>query len=198
MLKAREFEDVVIREDYEFQMPLNTKLVAAWQRATNDPEVHVVTWARQGVPLGMAKRIETCGIFPAARDEALDQTDGPPLDLLENTRNDTSFYDLLDAATEEINRYVNKGFAAVRLGMAQRPLQLRDHFPYGPHTEDQGRRQGQKPSVGGHAALRWQCAEFSAGEADTAKSPGHAAGSSQTLQVPGRAKGPGRQGRRDA
>ena len=26
MLKAREFEDVVIREDYEFQMPLNTKL----------------------------------------------------------------------------------------------------------------------------------------------------------------------------
>jgi len=65
--------------------------------------------------------------------------------------------------------------------MAQRRLQLRDHFPYGPHTEDQGRRQGQKPSVGGHAALRWQCAEFSAREADTAKSPGRAAGSSQGL-----------------
>ena len=114
MLKAKDFEDVVIREQYEFRSPLNTKLLAAWQRATRDPEVHVVSWARKGVPLGMAKRIETCGIFPPARDEAVDAGDGAPLELMENTRNYTSFYDLLDAATEEIGRYVSKGFAVVK------------------------------------------------------------------------------------
>jgi hypothetical protein len=114
MLKAKEFEDVIIREDYEFRTPLNTKLLAAWQRATRDPEVHVVDWARRGVPLGMNKRIDTCGIFPAARDEYMEHGDAPPLELMENTRNYTSFYDLMDAAKEEIGRYVDKGFAIVR------------------------------------------------------------------------------------
>eukprot|EP00435_Cladocopium_sp_Y103_P049737 s2244_g15.t1 len=87
MLKAKEFDDVVIKEEYECTSPLNTKLWAAWQRATKDPEVHVVKWARRGVALGMNKRIETCGIFPAARDENLDMRDAPPVELLENTRN---------------------------------------------------------------------------------------------------------------
>ena len=114
MLKAKEFEDVIIREDYEFRTPLNTKLLAAWQRVTRDPEVHVVDWARRGVPLGMNKRIDTCGIFPAARDEYMEHGDAPPLELMENTRNYTSFYDLMDAAKEEIGRYVDKGFAIVK------------------------------------------------------------------------------------
>ena len=64
ILKAKDFEDVVVKEEFEFNTPLNTKLWEAWIRASNDPECHVVEWARKAVPLGMNASIPTCGIFP--------------------------------------------------------------------------------------------------------------------------------------
>lgn len=69
LLKAKEFDDVVMKEEFEFNTPLNTKLWAAWIKATGDPECHVVEWARKGVPLGMNCKIPTCGISPSIPDE---------------------------------------------------------------------------------------------------------------------------------
>ena len=46
ILKAKDFEDVVVKEEFEF----NTKLWEAWIRASNDPECHVVEWAGKGCP----------------------------------------------------------------------------------------------------------------------------------------------------
>ena len=137
MLKAKEFEDVIIREDYEFRTPLNTKLLAAWQRATRDPEVHVVDWARRGVPLGMNKRIDTCGIFPAARDEYMEHGDAPPLELMENTRNYTSFY----GCGQRGNRPICGQGLCHRQGhgLDRWQIQLRHGFRNGAHSEGQGR-----------------------------------------------------------
>ena len=78
ILKAKDFKDVVVKEEFEFNSPLNTKLWEAWIKATGDPECHVVEWARKGVPLGMNVEIPTCGIFPAMPEEDWAQEDGQP------------------------------------------------------------------------------------------------------------------------
>ena len=74
----------------------------------------MVEWARKGVPLGMNVEIPTCGIFPAMPEEDWAQEDAPVMDLLQGTRNYSSFYDLIQAAEEEIGRYVDKGFAVIK------------------------------------------------------------------------------------
>jgi len=38
VLKARDFEDVVVKEEFEFNSRLNSNLSAAWIKATKDPE----------------------------------------------------------------------------------------------------------------------------------------------------------------
>ena len=116
----------------------------------------------------MNKRIETCGIFPAARHETADIGDAPPLELSENTRNYTSFYDLLDAATKEINHDQSlrvQGLCGFSSGT--------------PHGADPG----QKACGGGFVPLRWR--EFSTGEADLAPCPRRAAGSQDGCTITG-------------
>ena len=114
LLKAKDFEDIIVKEEFEFTTPLNTKLWAAWIKATGDPECHVVEWARKGVPLGMNCKIPTCGIFPTMAVEEVAMEDAPIMDLLQGTKNYSSFYDLVEAAEEEIARYVSKGFAVIK------------------------------------------------------------------------------------
>ena len=114
VLKSKPFEDVVMKEEFEFTSPLNVQLWAAWIRATGDPEKNVVDWARKGVPLGMDKQIETCGIFPEVIEE--ETSDEPTHDFgsIGDIVNYTSFYELADASAAEIDRLVNKGFAVVK------------------------------------------------------------------------------------
>ena len=114
LLKAKDFDDVVVKEEFEFNTPLNTRLWEAWIKASGDPERHVVEWARKGVPLGMNCPIPTCGIFPTMPEEDSAMEDAPIMDLLQGTKNYSSFYDLIEAAEEEIGRYVKKGFAVVK------------------------------------------------------------------------------------
>ena len=114
ILKVKEFEDIVMKEEYEFRTPLNTQMWAAWLRSSGDPERHVVDWARKGVPLGMEREIPICGIFPESEPEPPVDDVASNLELLENTRNYSSFYDLQEAAEGEIERLVNKGFAVVK------------------------------------------------------------------------------------
>ena len=114
LLKAKAFEDIVMKEEFEFTTPLNTELWAAWLRASGDPEKHVVDWARRGVPLGMDKQIETCGIFPEVVDEETSDEPAHDFGAIGDIVNYTSFYDLVDASASEIDRLVGKGFAVVR------------------------------------------------------------------------------------
>jgi hypothetical protein len=114
LLKAKEFDDVVMKEEFEFTSPLNAKLWDAWIRAAGDPECNVVDWIRRGVPLGMNCKIPTCGIFPETWEEDTVMGEAPPIDLMRDTRNYSSFYDLIEAAEEELGRYVQKGFAVIK------------------------------------------------------------------------------------
>ena len=114
LLKAKEFDDVVMKEEFEFTSPLNAKLWEAWIRAAGDPECNVVDWIRRGVPLGMNCKIPTCGIFPETWEEDTVMGEAPAIDLMRDTRNYSSFYDLIEAAEEELGRYVQKGFAVIK------------------------------------------------------------------------------------
>lgn len=104
----------MVKEEFEFNSRLNSNLSAAWIKATKDPECHVVEWARRGVPLGHERQHATCGIFPELDEEDNLWGEAPPLDLLQGTRNYAGFYDLSEAAEEELSRYVQKGFAVIR------------------------------------------------------------------------------------
>lgn len=59
-------------------------------------------------------KIPTCGIFPETMEEDNMMGEAPPMDLLRDTRNYASFYDLIEAAEEELGRYVQKGFAVIK------------------------------------------------------------------------------------
>ena len=71
-------------------------------------------WIRKGVPLGMNCKIPTCGIFPETMEEDNIIGEAPPMDLMRDTHNYASFYDLIEAAEEELGRYVQKGFAVIK------------------------------------------------------------------------------------
>ena len=64
--QTRAFTDIVLKDKYEFDSPLDPELWEAWLKTAADPEQHLVKWIRKGVPLGMSKEIPCCGIFPAA------------------------------------------------------------------------------------------------------------------------------------
>lgn len=61
-------------------------------------------------------KIPTCGIFPETDEEDTVMGEAPPMDLMQGTRNYASFYDLIEAAEEELTRYVQKGFAVIKDG----------------------------------------------------------------------------------
>ena len=103
-----------MKEEFEFTSPLNVQLWAAWIRATGDPERHVVDWARRGVPLGMERQIETCGIFPETIEEEVSDEPAHDFGNIGDIVNYTSFYEFVDASAAEINRLVDKGFAVVK------------------------------------------------------------------------------------
>lgn len=50
----------------EYKSPMDPELIGAWRRKGNDPETEVEEWIREGVPLGINKKIKTAGIFPPA------------------------------------------------------------------------------------------------------------------------------------
>lgn len=77
----------MVKEDFEFSTPLNTKLMAAWIKGSGDPECHVVEWARKGVPLGMNLKVPSCGIFPELLEEDCVMGEAPAWDLMQGTRN---------------------------------------------------------------------------------------------------------------
>ena len=60
---------VRVKGKLEFTSPLDPELIEAWGTKGNDPEKFVAKWVREGAPLGISKKIQTCGIFPEAHAE---------------------------------------------------------------------------------------------------------------------------------
>ena len=111
--QTRTFQDVVLKDKYEFDSPLDPELWEGWLRAALDPEKHLVEWIRRGVPLGMSKGIPCCGIFPKADDPDQEMEEAPELAEQLGMSNYKSFTDEPVHARAELGRLVGEGFAVV-------------------------------------------------------------------------------------
>ena len=67
--QTRAFTDIILKDKYEFDSPLDPELWEAWLKAAADPEQRLVDWIWKGArALGMSREIPCCGIFPTADD----------------------------------------------------------------------------------------------------------------------------------
>ena len=125
-LKAKEFDDVVLRGSDRFKSPLNAKLWEGWRKCSGDPERDLVQWIRSGAPLGMAEEIPYCGIFPMTDEELPDVEEMPDIEAQLGVENYKSFKEEPEHALHEIMRYLEKGFC-VELDENE----LKQQFPTG-------------------------------------------------------------------
>ena len=51
-----------------YTSPVHHEMLAAWVKASGDPDGVVVKWLKEGAPLGIEKQIETAGIFPPSEE----------------------------------------------------------------------------------------------------------------------------------
>lgn len=125
-LKTKDFEDVVLRKPGRLSSPLNAKLFEAWRKHSGDPERHLVSWIRQGTPLGMAAEIPYCGIFPSTDEEDMNVEDMPDIEAQLGVENYKSFREEPVHAKHEIDRYLEKGFC-----IEVTEDELKNQFPKG-------------------------------------------------------------------
>eukprot|EP00913_Durusdinium_trenchii_P012052 g11322.t1 len=111
--QTRAFTDIVLKDKYEFDSPLDPELWEAWLKTAADPEQHLVEWIRKGVPLGMSKEIPCCGIFPMSDDPEQEVEETPELANQLGMENYKSFTDEPEHAKAELGRLVAEGFAVV-------------------------------------------------------------------------------------
>ena len=111
--QTRSFTDIILKDKYEFESPLDPELWDAWLRASADPDKHLVEWIRKGVPLGMSKDIPCCGIFPMVDDPEMEMEEMPELADHLGATNYKSFTDEPVHARAELGRLVEEGFAVV-------------------------------------------------------------------------------------
>ena len=86
--------------------PLEAKaaLLLAIVRDAGDPEIHVPAWARGQTPLGIVRRIPTCGVFPDAGEAGHALDEFADLVTMQEMPNYDSFYEhagLVEAALEK-------------------------------------------------------------------------------------------------
>ena len=113
LLKANSNSAPQLREKFEFKSPLEPELWEAWARMSGDPEQSIGDWARRGAPLGMAVEIpKSNGVFPPVPEDDA-SPDAPMLDWSAEVKNYTSVYSDLAGASEELGRYLDKGFCRV-------------------------------------------------------------------------------------
>ena len=98
---------------WSFRSPLQGNLFEAWGRRGNDPETEVPKWIKEGVPLGINKKIGTCGIFPPTIKEDLPAMQGDlqvTQGLKEDIANYVSVVEQEEDAREEIGRLAKLGY----------------------------------------------------------------------------------------
>ena len=107
--------------------PLQGELIQSWLSRGGDPETHMRNWIQSGVPLGIAKEIPCCGIFPSieCETEALHAPSvAQALDA--GFRNYTSIYDNWEDARGEIERYLSEEFC-----IRMKATEAKSTFPHG-------------------------------------------------------------------
>ena len=62
-------DGITLKEEMEFNSPLNGALWDAWRVKSRDPEQCIGQWAREGAPLGMEQEIPNSDIFPQVESE---------------------------------------------------------------------------------------------------------------------------------
>ena len=117
-------------ENVPYRSPLDPEILQAWIQRGQDPEEHVVDWVLHGTPLGMAKDIPTCGIFPPAIDGDR-KAEEEWMDTDQQLRggsvlNYKSMVDQPKDAQIELDRYRSKNYVK---DLAE--TQLREEFPGG-------------------------------------------------------------------
>ncbi|CAJ1350967.1 unnamed protein product, partial [Effrenium voratum] len=99
-------------ENLLYKSPVDVDLLEAWQKQGGDPEVHVMDWLRWGTPLGIAKDMPVCNIFPKHTDlEAKDE--GIPEDQDIGDLPYTNYKSVLENAEDaeiEVGRFKEKGY----------------------------------------------------------------------------------------
>ena len=84
----------------------------AWVKASGDPEKWVTRWLKEGTPLGIEERIETCGIFPPNEEETIAESSNMDTDAVMalNLKNYLSFEEAREDAEIEIKRYEERRY----------------------------------------------------------------------------------------
>eukprot|EP00435_Cladocopium_sp_Y103_P019673 s3697_g4.t1 len=126
LLKAKDFDEVVLRPHNRFKSPLNARLWEAWRKHSGDPEKDLVNWIREGTPLGMAEEIPYCGIFPMVEEEEEEADAMPDMELQLGLENYKSFKEEPEYAAAEVKRLLEKNFC-----IQLTENELKNQFPQG-------------------------------------------------------------------
>ena len=121
-LKAKDFDEIVLRRPDRFVSPLNARLLEAWRQTFRRPRDG--SWVRAGRPLSMC--IPYCGIFPMTEEEDTELEEVPDMEAQLGAENYKSFLEEPDHARAEVQRYLDKG-SCIELTEEQ----LREQFPVG-------------------------------------------------------------------
>lgn len=121
-LKAKDFDEIVLRRPDRFVSPLNARLLEAWRQTFRRARDEF--WVRAGTPLGMC--IPYRGIFSMTEEEDTELEEVPDMEAQLGAENYKSFLEEPDHARAEVQRYLDKG-SCIELTEEQ----LREQFPVG-------------------------------------------------------------------
>ena len=125
--------------------------------------------------MGMEKEIPTCGIFSELEDKENEELDDvPEMEAIEQKENYKSMMELKEDAEQEIQRYVDKGFAIVKpLKWAQDLFEKGTvSIEAGVRHQDQWGQDKEGPHYSGLTAVPRTCEVKSAGAHSTSEGHG--------------------------
>ena len=107
IVNAPEEKEVILTENKIYRSTLDAELLEGWIKASADPDIVLPQWVREGVPLGIEKRIPCMGVFPPSDEAgpALASEDAVSAIIRGDLLNYTSVEDNKTLAHEELTRY---------------------------------------------------------------------------------------------
>ena len=107
-----EEQERTVKLAFEFKSPLKAHLWEGWQKKSRDPDEHLASFIRHGVPLGMSLPVPSSGgVFPPADPAKRSRLEEDvEFEDARGTKNYSSVTTQQGEATVEIDRYLKKGF----------------------------------------------------------------------------------------